>query len=150
MAVRGAMALDDRDMKIIEILRQDARISFTEIAKRLGVSEATVRKRVAALESAGVIEKYSVNVNPVKMGYSTVALVGINTSPDMFLSVAEKLTELEEVRFVATSTGDHMIMVEVWARDGKELSSLLSKKIGKLGGVTHIRPAILLEKLKEE
>ncbi|HDL15625.1 MAG TPA: transcriptional regulator, partial [Euryarchaeota archaeon] len=45
--------------------------------------------------------------------------------------------------------GDHMIMAEVWTRNGKELSSIISEKIGKLQGITHIRPAILLEKLKE-
>ncbi len=143
------MILDEKDIKIIEILRRDARTPFTEIARRLGVSEATVRKRVEALEKAGVIKGYTIVVDPAKMGYSTVALVGINTNPDMFLSVAEKLTEFEEVRFVATSTGDHMIMAEVWTRNGKELSSLISEKIGKLEGITHIRPAIILEKLKE-
>ncbi|WP_457556079.1 Lrp/AsnC family transcriptional regulator [Candidatus Pyrohabitans sp.] len=141
--------LDEKDMKIIEILRRDARTPFTEIARRLNVSEATVRKRVDALERMGVIKGYTIVVDPAKMGFATVALVGINTNPDMFLSVAEKLTEFEEVRFVATSTGDHMIMAEVWTRNGKELSSLISDKIGKLEGITHIRPAIILEKLKE-
>ncbi len=143
------MMLDEKDMKIIEILRRDARTPFTEIARRLNVSEATVRKRVDALERMGVIKGYTIVVDPAKMGFATVALVGINTNPDMFLSVAEKLTEFEEVRFVATSTGDHMIMAEVWTRNGKELSSLISDKIGKLEGITHIRPAIILEKLKE-
>ncbi len=143
------MMLDEKDIKIIEILRRDARTPFTEIARRLNVSEATVRKRVDALERMGVIKGYTIVVDPAKMGFATVALVGINTNPDMFLSVAEKLTEFEEVRFVATSTGDHMIMAEVWTRNGKELSSLISDKIGKLEGITHIRPAIILEKLKE-
>jgi Lrp/AsnC family transcriptional regulator for asnA, asnC and gidA len=143
------MMLDEKDLKIIEILRKDARTPFTEIARKLHVSEATVRKRVDALEKMGVIKGYTIVVDPAKMGFSTVALVGINTNPDMFLSVAEKLTEFEEVRFVATSTGDHMIMAEVWTKNGKELSSLISEKIGKLEGITHIRPAIILEKLKE-
>ncbi|WP_456473827.1 Lrp/AsnC family transcriptional regulator [Candidatus Pyrohabitans sp.] len=143
------MIPDEKDLKIIDILRKDARTPFTEIARRLHVSEATVRKRVDVLEKMGIIKGYTIVVDPAKMGYGTVALVGINTNPDMFLSVAEKLTEFEEVRFVATSTGDHMIMAEVWTRNGKELSSLISEKIGKLEGITHIRPAIILEKLKE-
>lgn len=143
------MIPDEKDLKIIDILRRDARTPFTEIARRLHVSEATVRKRVDTLEKMGIIKGYTIVVDPAKMGYGTVALVGINTNPDMFLSVAEKLTEFEEVRFVATSTGDHMIMAEVWTRNGKELSSLISEKIGKLEGITHIRPAIILEKLKE-
>ena len=141
--------LDDKYLKIIEIFRNDARTPFTEIARKLHVSEATIRKRVKTLEKTGVIKGYTIIVDPAKMGFNTVALIGINTNPDMFLSVAEKLTMFDEVRFVATSTGDYMIMAEVWTRNGKELSSIISEKIGKLQGITHIRPAILLEKLKE-
>lgn len=141
--------LDERDIKIIEILRRDARTPFTEIARQLRVSEATIRKRVEALERKGVIKGYTIVVDPAKMGYNTVALVGINTNPDMFLDVAHKLTEFEEIKFVATSTGDHMIMTEIWTKNGRELSELISEKIGKIPGITHIRPAIILEKIKE-
>jgi Lrp/AsnC family transcriptional regulator for asnA, asnC and gidA len=142
--------LDQKDIKIIEILSKDSRTPFTEIARRLGVSESTIRKRVEALENRGVIKKYSIVVDPAKMGYKTVALVGLDVQPDKFLEAAEELSKLEEVKLVATSTGDHMIMTEIWTKDGRELGLLISKKLGKISGIHRICPAIILEKIKEE
>lgn len=140
--------MDYRDRKIIEILSKDSRTPNTEIAKQLGVSESTVRKRIKALEKKGVIEKYSIVVNPSKMGYNTVAIVGLDVEPSRFLSVATKLTEFKEVKYVATSTGDHMIMFEIWAHNGKELTEIISQKIGRIEGINRICPSIILEKLK--
>ncbi len=140
--------MDDKDLKIIEILAEDSRTPFTEIAKRIRVSESTVRKRIKNLEDEGVIKKYSIIIDPAKIGYNTVAIVGLDVEPTKFLSVASKLTEFKEVKYVATSTGDHMIMFEVWTRDGKELTKVLSEKIGKIEGIHRICPSIILEKLK--
>lgn len=140
--------MDKKDKKIIEILSDDSRTPYTEIAKKLRVSESTIRKRIKALENEGVIQKYSIVVNPAKVGYNTVAIVGLDVEPSKFLSVASKMAELEEVRYVATSTGDHMIMFEIWTRDGKELTKIISDKIGKIAGINRICPSIILEKLK--
>ncbi len=142
------MKIDDIDLQIIDILRTDARTPYTEIARRLGISEATVRRRIKNLEERGVIAGYTAVVEPAKMGFSTVAMVGINTTPDSFLEVVQKLAELREVKWLATSTGDHMILAEVWARDGRELTEVLSRKVGRIEGIVHVRPAIILERLK--
>lgn len=142
--------IDKKDTEIIEHLKKDSRTPFTEIARRIGVSESTIRKRVESLEQRGVIKKYSVILDPSKMGYNSTALVGIDVVPDKFLEVAQYLADLEETKQVATSTGDHMIMAEIWSRDGRELARVISEKIGKIEGIVHVRPAIILEKLKEE
>ncbi len=139
---------DQKDLKIIGILKENSRKSFTEIAEELGVSESTIRKRVKALEDEGIIKRYSIIIDPSKIGYGTVALVGLDVEPSRFLDAAEKMTEFEEVKCVYTSTGDHMIMTEIWVKDGKELTKLISEKIGKIEGVSRICPAIILEKLK--
>ena len=141
--------MDEKDKKIIEALRENSRTPFTEIAKRLKVSESTIRNRVQALENDGVIKKYTILVDPSKMGYNTVSIVGLDVEPSMFLEAAKSMAEIDKVQYVATSTGDHMIMSEIWTRDGRELSVLISEKIGKIKGVHRICPAIILEKLKE-
>ncbi|MFQ5891817.1 MAG: winged helix-turn-helix transcriptional regulator [Candidatus Methanofastidiosia archaeon] len=141
--------MDEKDMRIIEMLQRNARISFTEISKYLKISESTVRKRVKALEKKGIIKRYTTVVDPAKIGFKTVAIVGLDVEPSEFLNAAKQLTELEEVKSVATSTGDHMILTEIWTKDGRELSKLISEKIGKINGVMKICPAIILEKLKE-
>ncbi|HDZ62381.1 MAG TPA: Lrp/AsnC family transcriptional regulator, partial [Nitrospirae bacterium] len=94
--------MDDKDLKIIEIRAEDSRTPFTEIAKRIRVSESTVRKRIKNLEDEGVIKKYSIIIDPAKIGYNTVAIVGLDVEPTKFLSVASKLTEFKEVKYVAT------------------------------------------------
>jgi len=140
--------LDERDRVIIEMLTKDARTPFTEIAKVLGISETAVRKRVKALEEAGVIRQYTVVVDPSKLGYNLVSLTGVDTLPERIFDVASKLKEFEFVRSVYLTSGDHMIMTEVWAKDGEDLSDIISNKIGKIDGVTKVCPAIILEKLK--
>lgn len=141
--------LDERDIRILEMLEKDGRMAFTDIAGDLGVNEATVRKRVSALQSRGVIKRFTVIVDHAKIGMNTVAIVGIEADPAKLLDIAQKLCDFKELKCVATSTGDHMIMTEVWAKNGRELTKLLSEKIGKIDGVKRICPALILEKLKD-
>jgi len=140
--------LDERDRMIIDMLTKDARTPFTEIAKKLGISETAVRKRVRALEEEGVIEQYTIKVNPSKLGYTLVSLTGVDTRPERIFIVAEELKKFDFVKELYLTSGDHMIMTEIWAKDGQDLSDILSNKIGKLEGVTKVCPAIILEKLK--
>jgi Lrp/AsnC family transcriptional regulator for asnA, asnC and gidA len=140
--------VDQLDLKIIRLLEEDGSLTFTGIARKLRLNESTVRKRVMALRQQGVIKKFTVIVEPSKVGFNTVAIVGVDVDPPKLLEVAQKLCDIQETRYVATSTGDHMIMTEIWARDGKELSKIISEKIGKIEGVKKICPAIILEKLK--
>ena len=140
--------IDKLDMEILQLLEKDASLPYTEIARRLKLNESTVRKRVAALKQKGVIRKFTVAIEPSKIGFNTVAIIGVDVDPPTLLEVAQKLCEIPETRYVATSTGDHMIMTEIWTRDGKELSKIISEKIGTIEGVKKICPAIILEKLK--
>lgn len=141
--------IDERDKKIIDILRRNSRVPNTEIANQLGISEASVRNRVKELQEEGVIRRFTVEVVPGKLGYDSVALVGADVEPDRFLEVAEELAEYESVREVSLTTGDHMIMMEIWAEDGEELTEILTEKIGRIEGIKQICPAIVLEKLKD-
>jgi len=141
--------IDEKDLAIIRFLQEDSSTPFTEIARRLKVSESTIRKRVEKLRKDGVIKKFTIIVEPSKIGLNTVAIVGIDVDPQKLLEVADKLCKIPETRYVATSTGDHMIMTEIWTRDGKELTKVISEKIGTIDGVKKIFPAIILEKLKE-
>ncbi len=135
-------------MKILNILMKDGRKPYTEIAKELGTSESSIRKRVRKMEDEGIIKGYKVEVEPSKIGYGVVALTGFDTNPEDFLNVANNLCKFDEVKKVWTSTGDHMIMTEIWAKDGRELSEILFNKVGKIEGIKKVCPAIILEQLK--
>lgn len=140
---------DEVDRKILQMLEQDSRRSFNEIAQKLKLSESAIRKRVMALQDKGVIKKFTIQVDPAKLGAHSVSIVGVDAEPTKLLEVAQKLCELNEIKSVATSTGDHMIMTEIWTSDGRELTKLLSEKIGAIDGVKRICPAMILEKFKE-
>lgn len=141
--------LDEIDTKILELLEEDARRSFTEMAEKLKVSESSIRKRVSALQKEGVIKKFTIKVDHAKLGLNTVAIVGIDVDSDKMLEIAQELCDFKEVKCVATSSGDHMIMLEVWAKNGRELNKLIAEEIGRMEGVRQICPALILEKLKD-
>jgi Lrp/AsnC family transcriptional regulator for asnA, asnC and gidA len=140
--------LDEKDKKIIEILEKNARTPYTKIAKELGLSEGAIRKRVDNLEKNGIIKKYVAVVDPKKIGYNSIALLGVDVEPTKLLEVANEISKINEAKNVSISTGDHMIMAEIWARDGRRLSELLTR-IGKIDGIKRLCPAIILEKVKE-
>ena len=142
--------VDEKDLQIIDALRRNARAPFTEIAKRLGISEAAVRNRVKALEKESVIRKFTVLLDPSKLGYQTVALVGADVDPDRLLEAAKSLAEITSIKNMALTTGDHMVMMEIWAKNGKELTDILTKQVGEIPGIKRVCPAIVLERIKEE
>jgi Lrp/AsnC family transcriptional regulator for asnA, asnC and gidA len=141
--------LDEIDTRILELLEEDARRSFTEMAEKLKVSESSIRKRVSALQKEGVIKKFTIKVDHAKLGLNTVAIVGIDVDSDKMLEIAQELCDFKDVKCVATSSGDHMIMLEVWAKNGRELNKLIAEEIGRIEGVRQICPALILEKLKD-
>jgi len=126
---------------------ENARMSFVEIAKRLGVSETAVRKKLQKLEELGVIRRYTVEVDPRKLGFNIIALIGLDTAPESYIRVIDVLRKDDRIVKMYSSSGDHMILIEVWFRDSEEMSEFV-KKLNDMEGVTRVCPAILIERLK--
>jgi len=122
-------------------------MSFVEIAKRLGVSETAVRKKLQKLEELGVIRRYTVEVDPRKLGFNIIALIGLDTAPESYIRVIDVLRKDDRIVKMYSSSGDHMILIEVWFRDSEEMSEFV-KKLNDMEGVTRVCPAILIERLK--
>ncbi len=141
---------DELDEKIIKMLKENSRKPFTEIAETLGISEATVRKRVRKMERNEIIKGYSLEIDPSALGYDTVVLLGLDVEPESLVEAAKEISEIEEAKRVTTCTGDHMIMTEIWAKDNSHLSKIMSEKIGKIEGVKNLCPAIVMEELKKK
>lgn len=139
------ITIDEKDRKILEILIQNARTSYTEIAKQIGLSDVAVIKRIKKLEELGVIKRYTVIIDPVKLGYKLVALVGIDTEPEHIFRIISELKKIDSVRYVALTSGDHDIMAVIWARDREELGEI-HNKIMSMNGVKRVCPSIILEK----
>ncbi len=140
--------IDEKDKKILEMLLKDSRTPYSEMAKVLGISDTAVRKRIKNLENKGVIRGYTISVDPHFIGYKCVAIVGIDTESERFYKIAQKLREMDEVRCLDITSGESMIVAEIWAEDGESLAHILSEKIGKIEGVKRIKSSVVLQKLK--
>jgi len=141
----SAQSTEDR---ILAILEEDAQASYAEIAERADVSKPTVRKYIEQLEEDGVILGYSAEVDPKKLTSQTIALVGIDTESECYVDAIQTLRELEAVRSLFTSSGDHMLMAEVRAADGDALGEFIADEILGIDGVVAAHPTFLQERLK--
>jgi len=135
------------DADIIKILMGNGRRTFVEIAKDLEVTETAIRKRVKRMENEGIIQGYTVEINPRKLGYGIKAIIGIDTTPQRYISTIQKLKRDTDILRIYSSNGDHMIMLECWFKDDDELASFISK-IESIEGITDICPAILTDIIK--
>ncbi len=135
------------DKDLLLMLIKDARIPYTELARRLGVSEGAIRKRIKSLEERGVIKGYCTKVDIRGLGYTIDTIIGIDTTPDGFLRVIDRLKSFDHIVQLWTSTGDHMIMFRAWFENNDALSKFV-KSLEGLDDVVKVCPAILVEQIK--
>ena len=120
--------MDETDKKIIELLQQDGRLDDVEIARKIGISHDTVKRRRKKLEDADYI-KIQANINPRKLGYTNVFILGITLVPGKDVrKIAEKLASKKEFFFVALSLGPtHSIVASSFAHDQIILNKLVEE-----------------------
>ena len=104
--------MDELDRKIIALLQLDGRASNAKIAREVGVSEGTVRRRLRRLVKDDMVKVVAVP-NLEKLGYATTALIGISTGPGKSDTVADAIAAMEEAHYVAITTGSFDVFV--WA-----------------------------------
>ncbi|NHJ46765.1 MAG: Lrp/AsnC family transcriptional regulator [Asgard group archaeon] len=140
--------LDDIDMKIIELLRENSRLTNVEIAKKIKKSETTVRQRIMKLVDRNIVKKFSIDVNPIIFGYNTIAFVGINTNPSKLFKVVRSLKKIKDINTVATTTGAYMILCQIWTESGIHLGEIV-EKIEEIDGVKEVYYSIVQEYHKD-
>ena len=126
--------MDDLDRKIIELLQINGRASNASIARDVGVSEGTVRRRLRRLVQDEIIRVVAVP-DPEKMGLNTVALIGIQADPDKLDDVAARLADLPETQYVSLTTGSFDLFIWVALLSSEELGNFLRHRVGVINGV---------------
>lgn len=126
--------MDELDSKIIALLQKDGRASNAGIARDAGVSEGTVRRRLKRLMDKGYIQVVAL-LDPAKMGYSSEALIGVQVDPDKVDLVADGLSKLEEVSWVAITTGSFDVFAWATLASAETLGVFLRTKVGTIAGV---------------
>lgn len=142
-----ASALDDVSKSIIEQLQLDGRRSYSEIGKKVGISEAAVRQRVQKLTEAGVMQVVAVT-DPMQMGFSRQAMIGIKASSDI-RGLAEAVTAMPQVDYVVMTAGSFDLLVEVICEDDDQLIDLVNSNIRTLPGVTSTETFVYLKLHKQ-
>lgn len=133
--------MDKKDLYIIKRLAENAKISKTELAKELGLSETAVRKRLKKLEQNGIILGYNAVINYKKTGlYYTI--IGLSIEVEKLPEIINKLEKIQEIKLIHLSSGDHDIILEAVAEKIEDLDKIYNT-LQKTDGITKIYPSLV-------
>ncbi|MBA7702266.1 hypothetical protein ES703_111026 [subsurface metagenome] len=141
--------IDKTDCDIIRILQKDGRLSNTMIAKKLGVSEATVRARLSRLINEEYIQIVAVG-NPIKLGFDIVGMIHFQTELSKVDSIIKELKKLKPIWFIVQTTGNIDIYAEFNIKSLYELNELINKKINKIDGIIRTEISLILGYAKRQ
>ncbi|HIG24924.1 MAG TPA: Lrp/AsnC family transcriptional regulator [Acidimicrobiia bacterium] len=127
-------SLDEIDKAIIGELQVDGRMAFSQLAPKVGLSQAAVRQRVNRLTERGVIQIVAVT-DPLSLGLTTQAMVGVTVSGDV-RQVAAAIGAMEEAEYVLVTAGRYDVLAEVLCANNESLLALVNDQILGLPGVT--------------
>ena len=130
------------DVEIINLLMEDGRMTASEIAKRISISERSVRYRIERLIERGVIQITAI-VNPRALGFKVIADVWIEVESGTSREVSNKLLEYEFISYIATSIGERDVSVQVVGRTNEEVYEFVTEIIGKIKGVRKTTTSIV-------
>jgi Lrp/AsnC family transcriptional regulator for asnA, asnC and gidA len=138
---------DITDIKIVNLLLEDGRMSASEMSRRMGdISERSIRYRIDRMIDDGVIQISAV-VSPESLGFNIKADVWLEVESDLILEVAKKMAAFENVTYVACGIGQNDISIQVVAKDTAEIYHFVTEIVRKVPGVrkttTSIVPIIL-------
>jgi Lrp/AsnC family transcriptional regulator for asnA, asnC and gidA len=128
---------------------EDGRMSCSDIARRLGnITERSVRYRLERMLAEGIIRIGAI-ADPVTFGYHVIADVFIEVEPSQIMEVAHKLADFDCVRYVACSTGERDVSVQVISRTNAEVYAFVTEVIARLPGVRKTNTFIVPVTLKD-
>jgi Lrp/AsnC family transcriptional regulator for asnA, asnC and gidA len=138
--------IDNTDLKILEILIENAKRPYTEVAKRAHVSQGTVHVRMNKLEEAGIVEKTTLRINYARLGYDITAFIGIFLQKsDLYDTVLSKLKEIPEITNIHYTTGNYSMFIKIHCRDTNHLKEVLHDKMQQVEGIERTETIISLE-----
>jgi Lrp/AsnC family transcriptional regulator for asnA, asnC and gidA len=142
-------ALDSVDCQMIQLLQKDGRISNTEIAKNIGISEATVRTRLNRLIEEKYIQIVAVS-DPIKLGFDIVGNIRIHVEIKKMAKIIRELKKLKPLWFIVQTTGGTGIDTEFVVKSLDELNELIFEKINKIDGIIKTETSLFLKYIKRQ
>ena len=137
--------LDESDQKIVRLLIENARISYSDLGEKIGLSRVAVKARIQALEQRGIIEEYTTVINPQKISGAVSCYFEIETTPGSLSEVIDILNGDDTVTQIYRVTGRDKLHVHAVAASGEEMETF----IDTLPGVVSCSCNIILSRIKD-
>nr|WP_300307636.1 Lrp/AsnC family transcriptional regulator [uncultured Anaerostipes sp.] len=141
--------LDTLDQKIIKLLMKNARMSYSEIGEKVGISRVAVKMRIQALEKKGVIEEYTTIINPQKISGVVSCYFELEVSHETLQEVIRRLKENEKITQVYRVTGENKLHIHAVTASNEELDRLIQEDMDTLPGILHMSCSIILSRIKD-
>ena len=141
--------LDELDQKIVRLLVENARISYSDIGEKVGISRVAVKARIQSLEQRGIIEEYTTVINPQKISGAVSCYFEIETTPDCLREVTEILNRHDTVTQIYRVTGKDKLHVHAVAASAEEMETFLRTVIDTLPGVLTCSCNVILSRVKD-
>lgn len=139
----GPPMIDETDRGIIRILQHDGRVSNTEIGRTLGLTETTIRKRIARLIDAELVNIVAMPT-PQAIGMTTSAIIGISIELSALEAAMSDLATYAEVSYVGASTGRYDLIIEAFFSDHGHLLEFVTQTLGSMEGVREVEVSLIL------
>ena len=146
------MTIDKFDLQILSILSRDVRTSLQEISSQIGLSSTPCWTRIKRLESTGVIQGYTVRIDPAKIGFGESVMVQVTLeshSDETLYKFGKALEEIPEVLEAYLISGDYDYFIRLAVRDTRDYERLLRERLYKLPGIRHSKSSFVLRCLKQ-
>jgi DNA-binding Lrp family transcriptional regulator len=145
-----ADTLDAIDFRIIDLLSKDSSTTFVDIAKHIGVSDATIHIRVRRLREAGVIGNFTISVDNKRIGYGHLVFIGVNVGPGFAEEVTNGLSSIDEILEIHEMHNRFDLLLKIRAKNLDELREIVVNKIRSLPHILEAELMTILKTRKEE
>ena len=141
--------LDELDQKIVSLLIQNARMSYSEIGQQIGISRVAVKMRVQALEQKGIIEEYTTIINPQKISGAVSCYFEIETKPETLADVTKILEQNRTVTQIYRVSGMSRLHVHAVSSSNEEMEELICQTMDRLPGILSCSCNVILSRIKD-
>ena len=149
MLTISEIKINEDDYAILKELQKDGRMSYADISRTTGIPDSTIYSKIQRLISIGVIKNFIPLLDEVKLGFTIIAIIGVETGAKLYKKVAEELCKIREVTEVYGTTAEYDLMIKIIARSRDDLSISLNK-IRTIEGIDDIFVSSVLEIFKNE
>jgi len=146
------MSLDKFDLAILAVLQQDSRASLQELSSRVGLTSTPCWARIKRMEAEGVIQGYTVRIDPAAVGFSETVIVQVTLeshTDETLFEFGKALEDIPEVLEAYLVSGDYDYYIRIAVRDTRDYERLLRERLYRIPGIRHSKSSFVLRRLKE-